>query len=342
MRRTVAFTKNARNVFFHILTGCNLRCVHCYINPEQHGHTMLDTETIKEWLALFAPRSRETNVIFLGGEPTLHPGLPEAVRHARSLGYHSVTVDTNGYLFHGFLSKTSPSEVDFLSFSLDGATPKTNDAIRGPGSHAACTEGIRNAVALGFSTSLICTVSSLNLHELPRMPALLKDLGVARFFIQVIGLRGKAGAKGAELQVDRTDWQSLVPRVAAETAALGIPATFPKVFLDLDEPFACGGLVAENYFIFPNGRVYRCPLCEDYPWHSLEIREGRLLPREGITEMNFFSLNIPEGCVMARLIQPRGETGPDGQAARIACCLLKEKEEKGPWARKHGDSAPGM
>ena len=40
--RTVAFSRNSANVFFHILTRCNLKCRHCYINPEQHGRRPVD------------------------------------------------------------------------------------------------------------------------------------------------------------------------------------------------------------------------------------------------------------------------------------------------------------
>lgn len=56
MRKTVSFTKDATNLFFHILTACNLSCRHCYINPPQHGSNTLPIETIEEWLALFASR----------------------------------------------------------------------------------------------------------------------------------------------------------------------------------------------------------------------------------------------------------------------------------------------
>ena len=73
MKKTVAFSKNAVNVFFHILTRCNLKCRHCYINPAQHGAQTLPIETIKRWLAVFIRKRRKANVIFLGGEPTLHP-----------------------------------------------------------------------------------------------------------------------------------------------------------------------------------------------------------------------------------------------------------------------------
>ncbi|MFO7496954.1 MAG: radical SAM protein, partial [Desulfobacterales bacterium] len=108
MKRTVAFSKNATNLFFHILTRCNLRCRHCYINPAQHGRESLSLATINRWLALFADKSQTTNVIFLGGEPTLHPDLAQAVQSARRLGYHSVTIDTNGYLFHDILARVTP------------------------------------------------------------------------------------------------------------------------------------------------------------------------------------------------------------------------------------------
>ena len=154
-KKTVAFTKNAVNVFFHILTRCNLNCRHCYINPKQHGTETLDITTICSWLDAFVPDQRPINVIFLGGEPTLHPDLAEAIRHARHLGYASITVDTNGYLFNDFLLKVTPGEVDYISFSLDGATAETNDPIRGKGSFAACTAGIRQAVARDFAASLI-------------------------------------------------------------------------------------------------------------------------------------------------------------------------------------------
>jgi MoaA/NifB/PqqE/SkfB family radical SAM enzyme len=53
-RRTVAFSKNSSNLFFHILTKCNLRCRHCDINPDQQGGNELPLSTIKAWLAEFA------------------------------------------------------------------------------------------------------------------------------------------------------------------------------------------------------------------------------------------------------------------------------------------------
>ncbi|MBW1898142.1 MAG: radical SAM protein [Deltaproteobacteria bacterium] len=332
-KKTVSFSKKSVNVFFHILTRCNLSCRHCYINPEEHGKKTLPINVIEEWLSALLKKKQSANVIFLGGEPTLHPELPRAVKKARALGYKSITIDTNGYLFNDILEKISPMELDFLSFSIDGATGKTNDRIRGQGSFDACMKGIRQAVSIGFNTSLIFTVSSANIHELSMMPPLLEDLGIDRFFIQVIGLRGNSDGSAnnkinsANLQVSKKRWLDLIPEAARNAAGRGIIATYPKVYLRPEEQFECAGLVADNYFIFPNGRVYRCPLCEDFPIHSLMFEDNRLKSTPGISEGDLFHLNIPEGCVMNRLIQPENlEYTAEGKPKhKIACCLLKEE-----------------
>jgi MoaA/NifB/PqqE/SkfB family radical SAM enzyme len=330
--RTVGFQPGERNVFFHILTACNLACRHCYINPDQHGTATLPLATVLRWLSLFARPELASNLILLGGEPTLHPDLAAIIRAAKSLRY-AVTVDTNGFLFHDLLDRVTPLELDYLSFSLDGPEAAINDPIRGTGSFARCTANIRRAVAAGFNTSLIYTVSSLNIAHLHRMPALLTELGVRRFFIQVIGLRGNPAAASPDVstalnwQVAPEQWLTIVPQVAAAAASLGLHVVYPKVYLDPGEVFQCAGNVTENFFIFPNGRVYRCPLCEDYPIHSYEIEADQLRQRQCLNEDRFFGLNIPEGCVMNKLLQPDNiRYQSDGAPLhRISCCLLKQE-----------------
>ena len=132
------------------------------------------------------------NLVLLGGEPTLHPELPQAVRCARRLGYASMTIDTNGYLFHDILARVTPAEVDVFSFSLDGATAAVNDRVRGRG--LLCRLPRRHPPRPGqrVSTSLIFTVSRANIDELTGWGPCSTGLGVGRFFIQVLGLRGKA------------------------------------------------------------------------------------------------------------------------------------------------------
>ena len=328
MTKTVTFQKNARNVFFHILTRCNLKCGHCYINPEQHGKQTLPVQTVKKWLKALVHEKKASNLIFIGGEPTLHPDLDLCIKAARKMGYGSITVDTNGFFFNHTLEKVTPEELDYFSVGLDGSCKEINDLIRGKGSYNKCVAGIEKALSKGFKVSLISTVSQLNIRDLKNMPDLLKALGIDRFFIQVIGIRGRsAGDVRHQLQLTRKEWTAIVPRVAARAARLGIHVTYPKVFLDSSEPFECAALVAENYFVFPNGRIYQCPLCEDFPLHSYFFEKDKLTPSPPINERNLFQLSIPEGCVMNKLIQP-GNLSYDKQGRpkyKVACCLLKEE-----------------
>jgi len=330
--KTVAFTRRATNIFFHILTSCNLSCRHCYINPEQHGHQTLPFATIERWLKAFQAKAHQANLILLGGEPTLHPDLAAVVKSARALRFHSVTIDTNGYLFHEILERVSPDEVDFFSFSLDGATRKTNDRIRGEGSYDACLAGLRRAAKAGFGTSMIYTVSRANIHELEQMVPLVRGLGIQRFFIQVLGLRGKPAKQGCNspsgdiAPVSQTQWIDAIPAAAGLLAEEGIAVTYPKVFLKPDAPFECAGVVADNYFIFPNGRIYRCPLCEDFPIHSLMFENDAIVAAPRLNEADLFTLNIAEGCVINKLVQPQNLSyDEDGNPLyQVACCLLKE------------------
>jgi MoaA/NifB/PqqE/SkfB family radical SAM enzyme len=324
--KTLGFKAGERNVFFHLLTACNLSCVHCYIDPMQHGTNMVSRQEMLDWLKLFAEPDKKSNIIFLGGEPTMHPDLALGIKTARELGYQSITVDSNGFLFHDLLDKIAPEEA-VISFSLDGPAPEINDPIRGLDVFRVCTENLQKTITKGFDVSVIYTVSRMNIDHLDKMPELLGSFGVKRFFIQVIGFRGRSAGARDKLQITPDEWLAKIPLVAARAADMGIKVIYPKVFLDKDEVFQCAGQVAENYFIFPNGRVYQCPLCEDYPVNSLRIENNKLIKNKGLTEDRFFTLDIAEGCVMNKLLQP-GNIVYDEEGRprhRISCCLLKQE-----------------
>ena len=79
------------------LAGCNLRCPFC------HNSELLDAAAAPpvmddaELLAFLEKRKGLLDgVAITGGEPCLHPDLPELMRKIRALGF-AVKLDTNGY-----------------------------------------------------------------------------------------------------------------------------------------------------------------------------------------------------------------------------------------------------
>ena len=77
------------------LNGCNFRCPYCH-NAELLG----DVEPVMSVEALLAFLGKRQGILdgvcITGGEPTLHPQLPELLRAVRALGF-AVKLDTNGY-----------------------------------------------------------------------------------------------------------------------------------------------------------------------------------------------------------------------------------------------------
>ena len=75
------------NLLWLEITGlCQLRCQHCYADSGPHGtHGSL---SVADWTSILdqACELGTSLVQFIGGEPTLHPGLPRLVTHALDLG----------------------------------------------------------------------------------------------------------------------------------------------------------------------------------------------------------------------------------------------------------------
>jgi pyruvate formate lyase activating enzyme len=78
------------------LGGCNFRCPFCH-NAELFDGT---AQPLMDDAALLAFLEKRKGILdgvcITGGEPTLHPGLPELLRAIKKLGY-PVKLDTNGY-----------------------------------------------------------------------------------------------------------------------------------------------------------------------------------------------------------------------------------------------------
>lgn len=77
------------------LPGCNLRCAYCHAGPLLEPAP--EERIAFDRLAAFLSDKRDwiDGVVVCGGEPTLHPGLPELCRALREMGF-GVKLDTNG------------------------------------------------------------------------------------------------------------------------------------------------------------------------------------------------------------------------------------------------------
>src|SRR5215469_3134786 len=79
------------------ITGqCNLSCVHCYADSGPH-RPVFGTMATRDWLAVIdeAADLGCKQIQFIGGEPTLHPGLETMIERARMRAFSFIEVFTN-------------------------------------------------------------------------------------------------------------------------------------------------------------------------------------------------------------------------------------------------------
>src|SRR5262245_10468387 len=85
----------------HVTHACNLTCDSCshYSNHNHHGH--LAPAQADGWMGSWSHRLAPREFHLLGGEPTIHPQLPEFVRLVRRHWPDAlIKIRTNGFFLH--------------------------------------------------------------------------------------------------------------------------------------------------------------------------------------------------------------------------------------------------
>src|SRR5216683_7414835 len=142
---------------------CNMFCSRCYMDANAssyvHELDMQDVTALFERATSFKPQ-REINVLFSGGEATLSPIFLDAVRHAKSKGFHRLHVATNGIRFaqeKDFAIQAKAAGLHGVYLQFDGTTEAKN-SHRGIGNNMDVKRSaLDNIAAAGMKTTLQVT-----------------------------------------------------------------------------------------------------------------------------------------------------------------------------------------
>lgn len=124
--------KPSPSMFFLDLTEkCNLKCWFCYNNvyPQRKKHASF--EDIKAILSsMIASGCKE--VIYLGGEPTIHPSFFEILQFANEIGYEQQCFITNGQIMDSdFVKRLKDIPNIFVGISLHSYKKNIHNQICG-------------------------------------------------------------------------------------------------------------------------------------------------------------------------------------------------------------------
>ena len=163
--------------------GCPWRCGYCH-NPH-----LLPSRGAAEiaWsdIAAFLERRRGLleAVVFSGGEPTLQPALPAAMRAVKALGY-KVGLHTAG-IYPKRLAEALPL-VDWVGFDVKAPFADYARVTRTPGSALRAHRSIALTMASGVACQFRTTVDPrvLTQERLEALSADLAGLGVTQHALQ--------------------------------------------------------------------------------------------------------------------------------------------------------------
>jgi MoaA/NifB/PqqE/SkfB family radical SAM enzyme len=169
--------------------GCNLECIMCgsHLSGVTKLRRSMGDSLLKKVEAEVMPGITELSLT-VAGEPFLTPRLPRFVAVAERFGAW-LSLNTNGTLVKdtGLLRRVL-RQSNVMRFSVDGATAKTYESIRGLADFDSVITNIETAVAVRRELPkhrrprlVMCMVlMKRNVHELTQMVELAHGLGLDR------------------------------------------------------------------------------------------------------------------------------------------------------------------
>lgn len=253
------------------ITGvCNLVCRHCWVEADPSSSAAQVPEPalrriISEYRELGGEGIRIT-----GGEPLCHPAWLDVLRFACAVGLGTVAMQTNAMLLtdeHVAALRGLDCQGLSLQISLDGASSRTHDLVRGDGAFENALKGIRRLVdgGLGRRISIFFTEMRHNLEDLPTLLELAESLGIGSVSSGSLVLCGRAGSDSLVSPPDPEQYITLLHRYESDQRFHElyekIGTTAPLEWHKGDSPRAECCTFVENPYLTPGGKLYPCLLC---------------------------------------------------------------------------------
>jgi radical SAM protein with 4Fe4S-binding SPASM domain len=164
------------SVHLDLTYRCNERCIHCYLDHQDHGE--MSTQEIKNVLDQLA----EAGTLFLtfsGGEIFLRKDLFDLIAYARQLHF-DLSLKTNALLIDASRArKLRELGVRRVQISIYSAQPEVHDAItKVPGSLKRSIAAIRFLKSQALNVKIACPLMKHNLTAYREVQALAEELGV--------------------------------------------------------------------------------------------------------------------------------------------------------------------
>ena len=179
-----------RIVQLSLVGECNLKCIYCYATDRPKSTNRLTREDHFQLVDDINAISKDSAIVFTGGEPLLSSYMVELAEYAKSLG-NQVHLLTNGILINKENAKRISETFNLIKISIDGSTPAIHEFHRGKGSFAKTLKAVDQLTQQGAPLQIAMTVTQKNIHDIG---AMTKKFG-SRLTFAPLFVAGRAKAK---------------------------------------------------------------------------------------------------------------------------------------------------
>lgn len=150
--------------YIQVVRHCNHFCGFCSNPTTPYVHTFDSMKVLVDDLV----RRGYFGVILTGGEPSLHPELPQIARYASDQGLH-VRMITNGWRLsdESFAREMAEAGLRLVHVSVYSVRPDVEAKLRGlPGTLEKAFAAVDNANKYGIEVNINCVINKLNADHL--------------------------------------------------------------------------------------------------------------------------------------------------------------------------------
>jgi radical SAM protein with 4Fe4S-binding SPASM domain len=259
------------SVHLDITYRCNERCLHCYLDHDDHGEmTTAEIEDVLNQLS-------DAGVFFLtlsGGEVLMRRDFFEILDCARQLRFN-VKLKTNGVMIREPEAKRIRDlGVEQVQISVYSHRPEVHDAItKLPGSLKRTIEAIRFLKSQGLKVVIANVLMANNLFDNPGVMGLAKELGVSYTLDPTITPKMDGDTSILALRIPGSELQQVFrnPELVGNVEQFCAPPPPPGE--DVLDGFPCSAGHTSCY-ITPYGDVFPCV---QFPLPSGNVRHQKFV-----------------------------------------------------------------
>lgn len=259
------------SVHLDVTYRCNERCIHCYLDHDDHGE--MSTEEIKALLDQLC----EAGVFFLvfsGGEVFMRRDFLEIVEYARRLQFN-VKIKTNAVMIREKEAfRLRQLGVEQVQISVYSHRPEVHDAItKVPGSFRRTVEAIRFLKSQHLKVTIANVLMTANMGDGAGVIALARELDVPYTLDPTITPRMDGDTSILALRAPGAQLQQVfhTPELVGNVDEFCAPPLPPGEEVKDDYPCSAGHTAC---YISPYGDVFPCV---QFPLPSGNVRRQKFI-----------------------------------------------------------------